>query len=90
MLPTIAGETLLILDPVLGEGRRRGPPDPSLYNYCDNKGYFGCVHIYIIQRLPIQVLQVLEDTARYAEGFGLRPRLFFALWAKKELIQCSH
>ena len=32
----------------------------------------------------------LEDTARYAglllapaEGFGLWPRLFFALWAKK-------
>ena len=35
----------------------------------------------------------LEDTARYAglllapaEGFGLRPRLFFALRAKKKLI----
>jgi hypothetical protein len=37
-------------------------------------------------------LRILEDTARYAglllapaEGFGLRPRLFFALRAKKEL-----
>ena len=36
---------------------------------------------------------ILEDTARYAglllapaEAFGLRPKAFFALWAKKELI----
>ena len=37
--------------------------------------------------------KILEDTARYvglllapAEGFGLRPRAVFALWAKKGLI----
>ena len=35
-------------------------------------------------------LKILEDTARYAglflapaEGFGLRPNVFFGLWAKK-------
>ena len=40
------------------------------------------------KRFPIK----LEDTARYAglllapaEGIGLRPRAFFALWAKKDL-----
>ena len=38
-------------------------------------------------------VQKLEDMARYmglllvpTEGFGFRPKHFFALWAKKELI----
>ena len=42
----------------------------------------------------IEVSQKLEDTARYAglllapeEGFGLRPRTFFALQAKQNLFK---
>ena len=46
--------------------------------------------VYIVLNVYFNV--ILEDTARYAglllapaEGFGLRPRLFFALREKKEL-----
>ena len=47
--------------------------------------FYHCVLVFF-------TLLTLEDTARYAglllapaEGFGLRPRLFFAIRAKKEL-----
>ena len=46
----------------------------------------------IMEWLPIVQLNILKGVAPYAglllalaEGFGLRPRPFFALWAKKDL-----